>query len=98
MGTDYGHADSATELLAIEGVANDPQPEPGGQSQDLRGERAGAVQPVRRDKSNLTSSFSFVRTAHPPPRTSATRHREEPRKGRIGRVYIRERVSYPFSR
>ena len=28
MGTDYGHADSATELLAIDGVANDPRLSP----------------------------------------------------------------------
>ena len=28
VGTDYGHADSATELLAIEGVANDPSLSP----------------------------------------------------------------------
>ena len=27
-GTDYGHADSATELLAIDGVANDPRLSP----------------------------------------------------------------------
>ncbi len=25
VGTDYGHADSATELLALDGVANDPR-------------------------------------------------------------------------
>ncbi len=28
VGTDYGHADSATELLAIDGVANDPRLSP----------------------------------------------------------------------
>ena len=28
VGTDYGHADSATELLALDGVADDPRPEP----------------------------------------------------------------------